>query len=47
MRQEETKFLELLGSLPKSKLLSTGKFTDFGEEEKVIDDFRHRKAKSE
>lgn len=39
MRQEETKFLELLGSLPKSKLLSTGRFKDFQEETDVIGDF--------
>lgn len=40
MRQEETKFLELLGSLPKSTLLSADRFTDFREEEKAIEDFR-------
>lgn len=39
MRQEETKFLELLGNLPKSKLLSTGRFKDFQEETDVIGDF--------
>ncbi|MDE7266656.1 MAG: hypothetical protein K2N89_04235 [Lachnospiraceae bacterium] len=39
MRQEETKFLELLGSLPKSKLLSTGRFKAFQEEMDIIGDF--------
>ena len=41
MRNEETKFLELLGSLPKSKLLSPGRFTDFQKEEKAVKDFHN------
>lgn len=39
MRQEETKFLELLGKLPKSTLLSTGRYADIREEMKAIEDF--------
>ena len=39
MRQEETNFIELLGRLPKSRLLSTGKFRDYQEEDRAIKDF--------
>ena len=39
MKQAELNFLELLGSLPKSKLLSTGRFTDYQEEERAVKNF--------
>lgn len=39
MRKEETKFLELLGSLPKSKSLSAGRFTNYQEEKSIVINF--------
>lgn len=39
MRQTETKFLELLGNLPKTELLSTGRFTGYEEENKAMENF--------
>lgn len=39
MRKEETKFLELLGSLPKSKPLSAGRFTNYQEEKSIVINF--------
>lgn len=39
MRQAETKFLELLGNLPKQKLLSAGRFVDYREENEAMKDF--------
>ena len=39
MRQAETKFLELLGNLPKQKLLSAGRFTDYEEKHKAMENF--------
>ena len=39
MRQAETKFLELLGNLPKQKLLSAGRFPGYEEEHKAMENF--------
>lgn len=39
MRQAETKFLELLGNLPKTELLSAGRFTGYEEENKAMENF--------
>lgn len=39
MRQAETKFLELLGNLPKPELLSAGRFPGYEEEHEAMKNF--------
>lgn len=39
MKQAETKFLQLLGSLSRPELLSAGRFSGYGEEHEAMENF--------